>query len=144
MITEITPFLCTLHNLGQPWTILRPIPSTSPWLLFFTEKPAISALCCHLWTELRNQFVAGVVPKHPDSYAPPTVAVWSLFFGDSLNYFGESSDTCRLHYIATNNNTEWIVHTGRWENARSCNHTRCSNKLLTHKREFPKACKITE
>ena len=38
-------------------------------------------------------------PKTPRTYAPPTVAVWSPFTGDTSGCFGESSYTCRLPYI---------------------------------------------
>ena len=38
------------------------------------------------------------------------------------------------------NNTGMIDRTGRWGNARSCKHTRCSTRVLTQRREFPKAC----
>ena len=61
------------------------------------ERPALSSLCCHLWTSSETNLsqARSQTPRH---YAPPTVTAWSHSFWRLLQLLRCILGTCRLPY----------------------------------------------
>ena len=141
MITQMAPPIS--HNK----TLDNSVPNSSnfaPGCLFLfssTETLALSSLGCHLWTRFQTKLSRVRSQNTPTlcstcSHRPESLFLAALQTASAYPWYLQAS----LH--SRYNNTGMIDRTGRWGNARSRKHTRCSTRLLTQRREFPKACSL--
>ena len=96
VITQISPLR---PHSTQPWTILSPSSSIDHWLLFFTptEKPALSSLCCHLWTRSKTK-LSRVRSQTPRRSCSTCSCRLSRSFCRLFRMLRQSSTTCKLPY----------------------------------------------
>ena len=129
-------------HTAKHWTMLCPTPPTVHWLLVFfsfTENlrsPHFAATC----GPALKPNCRGCGPKTPrrscSTYSCPlshsflrlSKLLRQIF--NNLQASLQDTDNNRQHMIAQAGGKRTVMHT----------HTQCSTKLLTQRREFPKAC----
>ena len=98
-ITQMAPPISHSKTLDKFLCPTPPLASTFNGYLFFTETTCAFLTLLPLVVQLRNQIVAGAVPRHPDVLAPlAVVALSHTFWRLSKTASTNPSTTCKLPY----------------------------------------------